>query len=351
MRRPLFIAGTVLVLLVVAAVALVVVRLRDDGPDTRLAAAVALAPADSQRFSWTDWSEVRAELGSDVSADSSTTEVADFLDAGFDADLTSTSALLESADVLQESYGVSPASLDWELFAQGEAGALLVLGLPDSLDVDDLRDTLGGLGYEEPDQADGVWGGGADLLAGLGPVTPELAYVALDEERRVLVASDEQDTVADWQDDARGTDVEDGVSDVLAATGEPLSASIYTGEHACSALAMSQADDTERARASQLIAAAGEIHPLAGFAIAALPGGDVRVSMAFETEEQARTNADSRSQLASGPAPGQGGDFADRFELGEVAADERVVTMELTPLPGSFVVSDLGHGPVLFATC
>ena len=73
--------------------------------------------------------------------------------------------------------------------------------------------------------------------------------------------------------------------------------------------------------------------------------------MSFETEEQARTNADTRAELASGPAPGQGGEFADRFTLGEVSADGTVVTMDLEPVEGAFVLSELSSGPVLFATC
>ena len=73
--------------------------------------------------------------------------------------------------------------------------------------------------------------------------------------------------------------------------------------------------------------------------------------MSFETEEQARDNADSRAALAAGRRPGQGGDFADRFTLGDVVADGTVVTMELEPRDGAYVLSDLSNGPVLFATC
>ena len=73
--------------------------------------------------------------------------------------------------------------------------------------------------------------------------------------------------------------------------------------------------------------------------------------MSFESEDQARTNADSRAALASGPAPGQGGDFEDRFRLGTVSAEGDVVTMELEPEDGEYILSDLSSGPVLFATC
>ena len=62
-------------------------------------------------------------------------------------------------------------------------------------------------------------------------------------------------------------------------------------------------------------------------------------------------NADTRARLADGPAPGQGGDFTDLFALGAVTAEGEVVTMELDPVEGSYVLSDLSNGPVLFATC
>ncbi len=349
--RVLVVAGVVLLL--VAGGAAWLLRDGDDGPDTRLAQAVALAPTTSARFNWTDWSAIREEVDVDLDASSSADDVRRLLDAGFDADLTSTSALLYSAETLRAEYGVSPATLDWELFAQGDVGAIVLMGLPDSLDLDDLRSRLTELGYTEPDEADGVWIGGVDLLARIGETapTPELAHLVIDEERQVLAASDSDRFLADWRGDLRGGDVDDGVAEVVAATGEAVSATVYTGDHACAALSMAQADPTDRTRAAQLISEAGEVNPMTGFAIAVLPSGDLRVAMAFENAEQARRNADARSVLASGPAPGQGGDFADRFALGSVGADGTVVTMELLPEPHAFVLSDLASGPVLFATC
>ncbi len=131
----------------------------------------------------------------------------------------------------------------------------------------------------------------------------------------------------------------------------PLSGAFYTGDQVCGALSMGQADDIDQDQGAQLVAAAGEINPLTGFAMTKDPDGDLRVAMGFETEEQARTNADTRAILAAGPAPGQGGDFSERFELGPVTADGLVVTMELTPTEGNYVLSDLSNGPLLFATC
>ena len=145
-----------------------------------------------------------------------------------------------------------------------------------------------------------------------------------------------------------------GLGDVVTSIDDgavPLSGAFYTGDQVCGALSMGQADGIDQDQAAELLAAAGDINPLTGFAMTKDAGGDLRVAMAFETEEQARTNADTRAVLAAGPAPGQGGDFPERFALGPVTADGLVVTMELTPTEGNYVLSDLSNGPLLFATC
>ena len=41
----------------------------------------------------------------------------------------------------------------------------------------------------------------------------------------------------------------------------------------------------------------------------------------------------------------------DRFALEDAAATDGVVTLDLAPVPGQYVLSDLTSGPVLFATC
>ncbi|MCR1786128.1 hypothetical protein KVF89_26590 [Nocardioides carbamazepini] len=336
--------------LVVSAAVVVVWRLRSDDR-SRFAAALRLAPTSASRFSWTDWAGVRAELDADLSSSSTGDDVGAFLQDAFDRDLSSTTALDASAPTIQDEIGFSPATLDWELFTQGTDGALVLMGLPEDFDVAGLRDRLRSIGFAEPDEADGVWRGGVDLLEGLGgPVTPELAALVIDEDAGVLAGSDDPDFLERRGDLARG-DHEDGVRDVVDAVGPALSASVATGDQACSSLAMTDADPADRTRASELVEQAGGVHPVTGFAIAAQPGGGVRVAMAFETDDQARADADSRSKLAAGPAPGQGGTFPERFELGEVVASGRVLTMAMTPVEGTYVVSDLSHGPVLFATC
>jgi hypothetical protein len=350
-NKARLVAGIGLVLVLLVAAAFAGMRWWQERNRTDLERALSYAPADTVRFSWTDWAGVRGELGVDLDAKSSPRDVADFLSEGFDADLTSTSSMVESSEKLQADFGFSPAVVEWELLSQGTEGSVALMGLPDSVDVEELGDTFEELGYERPEDDTGVWEGGEQVLAELGPgISPQFNYLALDADRHLLLAGDRLDYL-DGAVEALGEDADHGLDEVTAVVADPLSAALYTGEQACRALTMSQADETEQETADALIAAAGEVNPMTGFAIAAEPDRDVLVAMSFESDEQARENADSRAQLAAGPAPGQGGDFADRFELGDVTADGRVVTMQLEPLEGSYVLSDLSTGPVLFATC
>jgi len=349
-------ATAALVVVVLLAVAVFAgVRWWLDSQRTDLERAIAMAPDDAQRLSWTDWAGVRAELELDLGEDPSSSDVLDLVDRGFEADLTSTSALADSAEVMQAELGFSPATVEWELFTQSESGAAITVGLPESTDFDELTGRLDRLGYAEPESETGVWEADPDLLAQIGQLTPELTFLALDADARVIVGSDTLEGAEAAVESATEEDEPDGglgeVVRSVADEREPLSGAFYTGDQVCGALSMGQADAVDQDQAEGLIAAAGEINPLTGFAMTKEPGGDLWVAMAFETEDQARTNADTRAVLAAGPAPGQGGDFTDRFELGPVTAEGLVVTMELKPTEGNYVLSDLSNGPVLFATC
>lgn len=343
-RRQAVAVALAVVLMAVAA--LVAVRWWRESHRTDLQRAVALAPAEAERLSWTDWSGVRTELGTGDDLDA-------LLDDGYDADLTSSSALVESAPLLDEEYGWSPATVEWELLAQSSAGVAVVVGLPDDIDAGALADRLDALGYARPDDDTGVWEGGEELVATVAAgrtSSPVLQYVAIDADAGVLTLGDNAGYL-DRVLDARGADHDGELDDVVDAVGEPLAAAVYRGSHACTALAMSQADPSDQAAADGLLASAGEVNPMTAFAMAVEPDRDVLVAMSFESDEQARRNADSRAALAAGEAPGQGGSFADRFTLGDVVADGTLLTLRLAPVEGAAVLSDLSTGPVLFATC
>ncbi|TQL66926.1 hypothetical protein FB381_0796 [Nocardioides albertanoniae] len=321
--------------------------------------ALRLAPAEATRVSFTDWKGIRESVGADLDADSSPEEVHEMIDKAYSSDLTSTSVLPDSSGLLQQHFGWSPATIDWELFTQSTEGALTIAHL-DDMDSDHLAEQLTSMGFEAPkdDPNDGgVWDGtlvpfstftdsGVD-----SETTPQISYIAFLPERDLILASDGRRYLSDQVDKLGDGDLHEPMTAAAGRLGDPLSAFIYDGDYTCREIGLGDSMAADQDQADALVDNAGEINPIAGFAMAAEPGGDVRASMAFENDDQARTNADSRAKLAVGPAPGQGGSFDERFKLGKVAADDEVVTMQLQPKNDTAVLSDLANGPLLFATC
>jgi hypothetical protein len=349
--RRLWIVVVLVVAVVVAAGGVVWWHHRHGG--TSFDWAVGHAPGGVQRLSWTDWTAVRAHEHADLSPTSSVSDLRHFLDRAYDDDLSSGSALVTSAPVLQQRFGFSPADADWELFSQSDQGAVVMVHLPSSVDLDDVGVHLRELGYRAPRDPDGVWQGGEDLLAQISStLSGELQYVALDRSDSLVLTSDSAAFLQVAADAVRGHgETATGLAGVVGDAGEPLSAEVYSGDYACGALAMAHAGSADQAQGRQLLAVAGEADPYSAFAMSDEPDGTVRVGFQFDTEDVARTNADTRATLARGPAPGQGGTFGDRFRVSSVTAHGSLVVMRLDPRPGASVLSDLSTGPLLFATC
>ena len=349
MRRRLWVAGAVLVALALAVGGFAWWR---GGDRTSFAWAVEHAPTGTQRASWTDWAAVRAHEHAALAADSSVPELRHFLTRAFDDDLSSTSALVGSALVLQQRFGFSPANADWELFSQSDQGAVVMVHLP-SGDLGAVADHLRGLGYREPADAGGVWAGGPDLVSRISAdLTPELSYVAVDTNHGVVLASDSSAFLSlALQGVHDGGAPAAALGSVVDDAGEPLSSAVYSGDYACGALAMAHAGAADQAEGRRLVGAAGEVNPYTAFAMSDEPDGSVRVALKFDDAGQARTNADTRAVLARGPAPGQGGSFTDRFRVDSATAEGSLVVLRLTPRADASVLSDLSTGPLLFATC
>ncbi|MFC6340606.1 hypothetical protein ACFP8W_01330, partial [Nocardioides hankookensis] len=293
-KRVTVVVAAVVGLVLLAALAVVGVRWWRDRDRTAFEQATSYAPADAARLSWTDWAAVRDRTGADLDATSSGDDVQSFLDKAFDVDLTSTSALVQSAPVLQAHFGFSPANVEWELFSQSTAGAVVILRLPDD-DLDAVGDDLEDAGFKRPGTDDGVWIGGDSLLPEIGAdLSPELQYVALDADRGLVLTSDRSDYLHDVVDGLGDDHLSDPVKSVVDASGEPLSAAVYDGDNACSALAMSQADADDQATADRLVEEAGTIDPMTAYALSVQPGGHVRAVMAFADGDQAKANAASR---------------------------------------------------------
>lgn len=345
-RRRYVVAAAVAVLLVAVGF-LVWSRISS----TPLEDAVGRLPASTQRASFTDWQAVT----SSVPRDSSTEE---FLERAFEKDLTAASALSDSVEGLDAAFGVTPLGAEWEIYGQGEDGAVDLLRLSDDVSLPELEDRFSSLGYTAPSGgpgSDGVWVGTPELVACLDvPLTGLQENLAVVSSERILVMADSPDYVASAVEVVKGEadslDSADGIPELVSAAGKATVAVLWAGDFACSDLAMSQADPEDVATGSELVASAGGVHPLAGLVMAQQADSSLVAGMVFSSSDQASSDLQPRTDLASGPAPGQGGTFPERFSVVDSVADGRVVTLTLDPVSGP-LLSDLGQGPVLFATC
>ena len=345
------------VAVVLAVVAYVVVKLLV--PDTGLQQAVRLLPPGTLRVSYTDWPEVVAEAkGSGITASSKDRAIEDFLGRAYDKDLTASSSLVDSFTALGRAYGVTPADAEWEVYGQSRDGSVAILKLKDGVSLDDLRSAIAGLGYQTPTggaSSDGTWVGTPEIVAAQSPIlTPQQQNLAVIGDERLFVMSDQPEyvdtavsTITGSADDLSSVS---GVSDLVDIAGTPVEAEMWTRDFACEDLAMSQADASDQDTAAALTAEAGGVHPLDGLVMAQQPSGSLTLGMAFADEDQASADLQPRTDLASGAAPGQGGSFAERFEVTDSTADGRSITMTLEPREDR-VLSDIAQGPVLFATC
>jgi len=324
---------------------------------TGLEAALDVVPRGTLRLAFTDWAKVRAELGVPDQTHPTAATIDELTRKGYDSDLSAASSIDESTAALQKNFGFSPATVDWEAYAQSKAGATMVVRVPDRFDLDTVTGHLEDLGFTKPSSPTGVWKGGVDLVAAIDPtITPELQYVAVLADRHLIVTSDTEDYAKEAAAAAEGradtlADLS-STADLVGKLAEPAAALVWTRDFACQDLAMSQADQDSQTEAASLVTRAGGVHPLSGLVMAMRPDRTLTVGEQFESSAQAHADLRPRARLAVGDSPGRGGSFSDDFRLTSSRTDGSAVLLELRPRARSgFVLSALDNGPVLFATC
>lgn len=324
---------------------------------TDLREALGVVPKSTLRLAFTDWAEVRHRLDVPDQDQPSAATIEKLTGTAYDTDLSAASSIDDSTAALQEHFGFSPATAQWEAYAQSDDGATMVLRMPGGFDMDEVADHLDDLGFGKPSKSTGVWEGGADLVAAIDPtITPELQYVAVLADQHLVVTSDDRSYAAKAASVALGD--RDSLADVASTRelveklDEPAAAMVWAEDFACSDLAMSQADPDSQAQADELIDRAGGIDPLSGLVMAL--GGDRSLTVAelFEGSRQAHDNLKARAALAVGDAPGRGGTFSDDLTLVSSRTDGAAVLLRMKPKERTgFVLSALDNGPVLFAAC
>ncbi|HET6168327.1 MAG TPA: hypothetical protein VFE07_15965 [Marmoricola sp.] len=354
-RRRIAVLAMALVLLVAGG--FVVRKVWQDHHRSGIEQALEVVPKSTKRLAFTDWAAVRERLGVPDQRHPSAATIDKLTSKGYDSDLSAASSIDDSTAALQEHFGFSPATVEWEAYGQSDQGATMVVRMPDSFDMTVITDHLDDLGFTKPSKSDGVWDGGVDLVAAIDPtITPELQYVAVLADQHLVVTSDQESYAATAASVARGDadSLADLTStrDLVGTLHEPAAAMVWTRDFACDDLAMSQADDDSQAQADTLVDQAGGVTPLSGLVMAMDPDRTLVVGEHFEDSRQAKDNLEPRAKLAVGDAPGRGGSFSDDLRLVSSRTDGSVVLLELRPKEKSgFVLSALDNGPVLFATC
>ena len=353
--RRYLVLGLALALVVGLLVVGVVVWRRLDR--TPLEQALHEVPSGSLRISFTDWSVVRREVGVRLGDDPADARIEDFMSKAYDGDYTAASSIDEAAVALHNFFGFGPVNARWEAFSQSRKGAAMTLAVAEGTDFDVLAGNLRSAGYTRPKQDDGVWEGGADLVAQLDPTfSPEVQYVVLLEDEGLVVTSDDPGYAATAAKAAAGdgpsVGEEEGVDELADPLEEPANAMFWAGDFACEDLAMSRADDRAQDRADQLVDDAGGVTPLEGLAMAMRANRTLRVVQHFEDGDVARKNLRARAVLAVGDAPGRGISFSDDFELTTSRTSGSNVVLDLRPRQRiGYVLSALYDGPLILATC
>jgi hypothetical protein len=354
-RRVVVLVVGVLVVVVVAG--LVAWRLL--GRSSTYEDALDSLPKSTLRTTYTDWEQVRRLAhGTSLDDKSSAGAIQSFLDRAYDRDLTSGSGLDDSTRALARKFGFSPLDAKWEALGQSRKGQVDVVRLDDDVDTDRIERALRRLGYEAPPGGigkGGTWVGGEDLVARTDPdLSPLQQNFAVLPDQHLVLMSDTASYVSEASEVASGSGDSvldaDGVDSLAGVAEEPVSAVQWSRTFACEDLAMGSADEGDQRDGDRLIEKAGKISPLDGLVMAQQADRHIVVGMHFETSDQASENLQTRVDLASGDAPGQGGSFDERFKVTSGHADGQNVVLTLKPREQQ-VLSDISNGPVLFATC
>jgi hypothetical protein len=327
------------------------------GPTGPYADAVDTLGEDTLRSSFTDWSRIGERLDvPNLEEAQNQPAVDDFLGLAYDSDLVTGSAQLDVVRGLSLNFGYSLAQAEWEAYGQARDGAVSVLKLTDDVDFDEVRRNLDEAGYDEPTEDDGVWRGSGDLVVELeSPMTTlQINVLLLDDEHLVLTSDSAgflEQTRAVIHGEAPSLREVPGVDPLVEAAQGAESGQLWARDFACEDLALTATSAAvDRDEGSRLVEQAGGVHPLDGLLLARSGGEEATIGMWFDSETDAQDDLQPRTDLARGPAPGQGGDFTERFTIEESRADGRLITMRVRAETASFM-GDLGQGPVLFASC
>lgn len=332
---------------VVAAVAL----LADgaDDPRSAVAQAAQVAPAGALTWNVTDWSVVAPEPVEDV----------DRLAVELSArDLSLRSVVIDSGAALREVLGISVADLATESYTVTPVGDVLALRLRSDRDLDDLDDRLADAGYVE---RGGQWTAPAATVSALGLPVLATRIQASNVAGRPVVFMGDSAAIELSLATARGQEpslLDDSTARHTIQALRGSSTILLRSEGlGCSFYGVDSADD-RRAASVALKRAGGDLERY-GWSGRGLSDPDLRssrirqkalIAMTFADSSQARRQARTRAELATGPWIGRSGDVQDSLVLRSARADQATVRLEFTRVDDRLSFMDGDH-PELFTSC
>ncbi len=335
MRHPLVFLASILVVVLALAAGWWAAALR---PDTRPALTTALdvLPFRSNVVGFTDWSQIRENVG---------------LDAAARRDLT-TRSVIDGVENSRDVLGWSPADLEWEVYGQDPAGAASVVRLDRSVSFDDVRGKLQSAGYRK----DGpTW-----RIAESSTLSDAVAHVALVPRQRLVVLSGQSSQIPRVLDVIAGRARSLAASRQAAVTAQALAGSdsviLQGGSLGCETTAIPPSDEREQ-QARAAVDRAGSLEPYrySGRGVVDAGGSGfsaqrIVFAMTFDSAVDASEQAQVRARLATGAFIGRTGPIEETLRLRSATADESTARLDFAHDPGTDVFMT-GTGPVLFATC
>ena len=281
-------------------------------------------------------------------------QVEDLLDRGFDADLTSASALLSSAVTMQQRFGFSPATLEWELFSQSDRRGVADDAAGRRGRTDDVRDALRAPAVRRARRPRR----GLDAEPGppiSGQVTPELrtsrSTTSAGAGGRLRHPGGRRRGGRRGRGDAGPGPIPAAVVD--GGRRRPSSAiALHRRPRRAARWRWRTPTRPSRTPAEALVARGRQGQPDDRVR-------DRRPSPTARCGSRWRSRTPTRRaptptpgpRWSPGPAPGQGGDFTDRFTSARSAPTATSCRWSWSRSRAPTCVSDLSSGPVLFATC
>ena len=337
----MFRAGTRIALAasVVVATAAVAVAVRSGGSGPvhgrgSLAAAMSSLPQSTTVAGFTDWAHVSKYRSLDVARE---------------RDLVTRSALIDVAPGLASALGVRLRDLQWEVYAQGEFGEVVVVRPTRAMPT---AARLRKAGYKQ-NRSTSIWSATGRLAAD----EPIYGYLAMLPRDDALVLGVGPRAVAAVAAVVSGTGASfaqhRAVADAITALGSVNTALVQVRGLGCDATEAGREPETDR----QVEAAQQRFGQLARYSVLArgLHDGDsdmqrFLVAMTFRSAAVAAEQARVRSALSHGPFIGRSGDMAEVLRLESAGSDGRTTVLAYDhPADSAYLMT--GQGPLLPASC